>query len=242
MKYHTALERELKESALGIRLSKYHFHKLISAREMHFNECAFDTLESALVYAEATNTSIHYLLCEAYGLRSLAVDHTLSHLGRAQGLVYLLRGAVPLARRRRTILLPLDLLSKHHVTQESVLRLLRSDQSASCPATAADNSLCDVFHDIASVAHRHAIKAVKLGEEACTGKNARETEAAADSLTRTLLPRLLLPLIPISDYLDRLAEQGNFDPRKVDERVSGTLPFRLSWSAWRNVIPSGPRT
>ncbi|KER18359.1 hypothetical protein T265_12297 [Opisthorchis viverrini] len=63
----TPIERELSESTVGLKLSKYHFNQLIDARQRHFNECAFDSLRAAQIYAEETNVPIHYLICEAYG-------------------------------------------------------------------------------------------------------------------------------------------------------------------------------
>ncbi|KAG5455236.1 NADH dehydrogenase (ubiquinone) complex I, assembly factor 6 [Clonorchis sinensis] len=234
----TPIERELSESTVGLKLSKYHFTQLIDARQRHFNECAFDSLRAAQTYAEETNAPIHYLICEAYGLRSLAVDHALNHLGRAQGLVTLIRGAVPLAHRRRVILLPLDLLNQHHLSQELALRLLRSPPSES--TTEVDRNLCDLFFNLATVAREQAITASRLASEHLTDLRVKPSGdiSGTDQLTRSLLPRLMLPLVPLIHFLHQFERKAHFDPRRLSPHPNGLLPLQLSWTAWRSRIPS----
>ncbi|KAA3678214.1 NADH dehydrogenase [ubiquinone] 1 alpha subcomplex assembly factor 6 [Paragonimus westermani] len=228
---------------VGLRLSKFYFLQLINARQRHFNECSFSTLESAQTYAEETNTSVHYLISEAYGIRSIDVDHSLNHLGRAQGLIALIRGAVPLARSRRVILLPLDLLDKHCTNQERLLRLLRAEPLSG--SSNEDQSLCDFFYDLACIAREQAVTAVRLAtnllNQPRSQRNTTDDRSSSElNLTRLLLPRFMLPLIPCLDYLTRLERIGHFDPRRVVGRDSNPLlPLRLVWTSWRGLIPRG---
>ncbi|KAA0190421.1 hypothetical protein FBUS_05972 [Fasciolopsis buskii] len=216
-------------------------------QERYFNECAFTSVKEAERYAEDTNVSLLYLICEAYGIKSIAIDHALNHLGQAQGLVNLLRGSVPLARRRRIVVLPLDLLNKHNLSQEIVLRLLRADPTKEqLQHSAATESLLNMYHDLASVAHQHACTAARLAQEAAKHIQSNDqryfTGFRTASTSQRALCRQMLPLIPISDYLDQLQRKANFDPRCLDSRVDGLLPLRISWQAWRNRLPRGPST
>ncbi|CAH8646720.1 unnamed protein product [Dicrocoelium dendriticum] len=207
------------------------------ARFRHFNECGFDSLRSVQNYAEETNASIHYLLAESYNLTSLEVDHALSHLGHAQGLVNLLRGSVFLARNRCVVLLPLDVLDKHRVTQEAILRALRSDHTDADEFT---SNMCDIYYDLACAAREQAINASRLASDQL--QKARDITGVNNSsnlrLLQSLLPRLMLPLVSVFHFLDQLENIAHFDPRRVPTASDGLLPLRLTWTAFRNKIPS----
>ena len=53
-----------------------------------------------------------YIFAFLSGLKSVELDHALSHLGKAQGLITHLRSIVPLANLHRVCILPIDLLIK----------------------------------------------------------------------------------------------------------------------------------
>lgn len=55
------------------------------------------------------------------GIENVQADHAFSHLGKAQGLTNLIR-SVPYYAQRRIVILPQDILAKHKVSQESVIR------------------------------------------------------------------------------------------------------------------------
>ncbi|KAF5399895.1 hypothetical protein PHET_06353, partial [Paragonimus heterotremus] len=176
-------------------------------------------------------------------IRSVDVDHALNHLGRAQGLTALIRGAVPLARSRRVILLPLDMLNKHCINQEHLLRLLRAEPPSD--SSTVDQSLCDFFYDLACVAREQAMIAIRLATNLLDqpeSPKSRTDGRRSSELRRThlLLPRFMLPLIPCLDYLTRLERTGHFDPRRVVGYDSNPLlPLRLAWTSWRGRIPQG---
>jgi len=66
-------------------------------------------------YAENTATSLIYLQLEAMGFRDIAIDHVASHVGRAVGIVTILRG-VPFLAKERRFYLPADLSAKVSIT------------------------------------------------------------------------------------------------------------------------------
>ncbi|VDQ04477.1 unnamed protein product [Trichobilharzia regenti] len=92
-RYHTPLEQELKE-------------------ERHFNQSSFLTCKAAEAYFDDTYTPIHCLLSEAYGFEMVTLSPLLSHLGKAQGMVNMLRSSVLLAQHKNVVLFPLDLINQ----------------------------------------------------------------------------------------------------------------------------------
>ncbi|VEL38988.1 unnamed protein product [Protopolystoma xenopodis] len=79
-------------------------------KENHFALKPFDTLADLELYSDQTCSSILFILAQALGHASTDLDHALSHLGKSQGILRLVRGIVPLARLHRALILPTDLL------------------------------------------------------------------------------------------------------------------------------------
>lgn len=126
--------------------------------------------------------------------------------------------------------------TQHGLSQESVLRQLRTNACGESSSSSDASLLCDLVHDMASVAHGHASTAFSLGRSvAAAAANEKGGSIGA------CLPRLMLPLLPVSNYLNRLADVDNFDPRLGWDFRDGLLPVRLTWCAWRGRIPLGPR-
>jgi NADH dehydrogenase [ubiquinone] 1 alpha subcomplex assembly factor 6 len=67
-----------------------------------------DALEQ---YAENTASSLLYLALECLGMRDINADHAASHIGKALGLVTVIK-ALPYNAKVRQLYLPLDLTVK----------------------------------------------------------------------------------------------------------------------------------
>lgn len=119
--------------------------RLVSARDRPLNQ-PFLTMKEMETYAEQTYSSLLYLLIELYAVKDINVDHAASHLGKAQGIVTLLR-AIPYTKRSQAINIPQEHLIKYGVSQE---RILRDNQD--------DKGVQDCVFDIATVAHQHLEK------------------------------------------------------------------------------------
>lgn len=78
-------------------------------------------LESLEKYCDNTVSSLYYLLLEAQGTANVNADHAATHLGKAHGLVTLIR-SVPYNARKRVILLPQNILLNNSVSSESVFQ------------------------------------------------------------------------------------------------------------------------
>ncbi|XP_005098752.1 NADH dehydrogenase (ubiquinone) complex I, assembly factor 6 [Aplysia californica] len=131
------------------KLSKRWMERIVEARALQLNRDSFLSIKEAEEYAEHSNSSLTYLLLECSGIKNVQADHAASHLGKAQGLVTLVR-AVPYHAARRSVLLPMEILAKHKVSQEDVIRGKDAQP------------VKDVIFDIASVAHQHLEKARSL--------------------------------------------------------------------------------
>lgn len=102
-------------------MSKQYFKRLIEARFQKLKGSIFLNLESVEKYAEQTVSSVYFLILDAQGLKDLNSDHLASHLGKAHGIVTLLR-SVPHNAIKRTIDLPQDILIKNKISSEFVLQ------------------------------------------------------------------------------------------------------------------------
>lgn len=105
----------------------------------------FPDLESLEKYSENSTSSIYYLLLEANGTKDINVDHVASHLGKAHGIVNLIRSVAHHAQKRNCVL-PQDILIKHDVPMESIFRGETS------------KGLCDAVFEVSSRAKLHLDK------------------------------------------------------------------------------------
>lgn len=140
--------------------------------------------------------------------KSAEADHVASHIGRAQGISLFLKGVPPLLQRNVDPGLPMDLLQKHGLTQESFF----SDAGASTRPR-----ICAVVHEMAAQAGEH----LKIAEGLFRG--------ISDDKHRPIVPVLLAPLLSTSVYLSRL-ERHSFDPFSLaGQHKDGLLPLRMAW-------------
>ncbi|XP_041989021.1 NADH dehydrogenase (ubiquinone) complex I, assembly factor 6 isoform X2 [Aricia agestis] len=138
--------KEMFKVCVHYNLPKRYLERLVVSRRHMLTKKYYNTLEELENYAENSVSSIYYLLLCLVGVSDVHADHTASHLGKAQGITNILR-SVQIASHHKSVYLPLDILMKHNVSQESVLRCL-------------DNAtMRDVVFEIASRANSHIEKA-----------------------------------------------------------------------------------
>uniref|UniRef100_A0A2M4BVQ0 Putative phytoene/squalene synthetase n=1 Tax=Anopheles marajoara TaxID=58244 RepID=A0A2M4BVQ0_9DIPT len=204
---HPVIE-ELASAINRHRLSKMHFQRLVNARlntNLHFT-----TVQQLEEYAEQSVSSVLYLLLEVHGTRSVHCDHAASHLGKAQGIVNLLR-AIPHQTQRNVVPVPQELLISHGVNQERLVRNAKDDKAVE-----------EVTFQLASVAHRHLQKAKSLLQD--TAKVPRRVQP------------IFYPAITTERFLDRL-RQANFHLSSASViRTDALLPLVLYWHYLRGKI------
>lgn len=194
--------QELKEVIDSQKLTKRYFQRLISAR-LNAN-LRFVTTKQMEEYVENSVCSVLYLLLEAHGVRNVHADHAASHLGKAQGIVNLLR-SIPYQERRNVVPVPQEVLMQHGVSQERVLRNRKEDKGVE-----------EVIFQLAGLAHQHLEKARKL----------------AGSVPKQAKP-VLLPGVATGRYLERL-RRANFhltDSRLLQK--DAMLPLVIYWNHFR---------
>ncbi|KAF6174703.1 hypothetical protein GIB67_008758 [Kingdonia uniflora] len=165
-------------------------------------------------YSEDTVSTFLYMTLQAGGITSTAADHAASHIGKASGLLLLLKSLPYHASRNpQTSYIPADLASKHGLlVTEGGRRQIRMDSR---------EKLSEVVFEMASVANVHLQKARDL----------------AGTVPAEAFP-VLLPAVPAQVLLDSLrgVQFDVFDPR-LAKGIMGISPLsfqlKLKWYAWR---------
>lgn len=173
-----------------------------------------ETIQELEKYAEDTVSTMLYLILQAGGVKSTAADHAASHIGKASGILLLLKSLPYHASRNRHFsYIPTAVASKHGlIAKQGGQDEVRLDSR---------EGLRDAVFDIASVANAHLQKARNL----------------AGSVPPEALP-VLLPAVPTQVILDSLSrvQFDVFDPR-LAQGVLGIPPLwyqlKLKWSSWR---------
>ncbi|XP_076666551.1 NADH dehydrogenase (ubiquinone) complex I, assembly factor 6 homolog sicily [Andrena cerasifolii] len=183
-------------------LSKHYFKRLIDVRLERLNNCLFSDTSAIEKYAEYSTSSVYYLILEAHGVTNIDADHAASHMGKAHGIVNLIR-SIPYNAKRRVNMLPQDILLKYGVSTEAVFQ------------REASKDLQDAIYDVASCGKVHLDAAISL-------KNKVKKEVGL----------IFLPIVCLENYLNELrkADFNIFDSRL--QRRNSLLPLRLYWRKW----------
>ncbi|CAL9164204.1 unnamed protein product [Musa hybrid cultivar] len=174
-----------------------------------------ETIADLEQYAEDTTSTMLYMTLQAGGICSTSADHAASHIGKASGLLLLLKSLPYHASRQgRISYIPADVASRHG--------LLITAHGRSEIKMESGEALSDAVFEVASVASLHLQKARELAP-------AVPTEA---------LP-VLLPAVPAQVLLDTLRQRNfNVFDSRILGGVQGVSPLwyqlKLKWHAWRN--------
>ena len=222
---------------------KFWVSRLVRTREKHMSNRPYATLASLEDYAENTYSTLMYATLASMPLRSMHVDHLASHIGKACGIVAVLRGIPILAAasppvttpsgqepptREPSLLLPLDMMAEAGVKEEEVFR-----QGSQAPG------LRDAVFKVATRANDHLITAREMLKKLKAGEDPGhefehhgEGEHFYDEENDTLRELrqgfgVLLEAIPAAQYLEQL-ESADFDPFSVK-----TGGWKLPWRIWQ---------
>ncbi|KAI3453602.1 hypothetical protein Pfo_010265 [Paulownia fortunei] len=173
-----------------------------------------ETVEELERYAEDTMSTILYSTLQAGGIRSTAADHAASHIGKASGLVLLLKSLPYHASRNRHFpYIPTKVAEKHGLlVNQGGQSEIRMD---SC------EGLCNAVFEMASVANAHLQKA-------------RELAGTVPGEARPVL----LPAVPTQVILDTLSSvQFDVFDSRLTRGILGVPPLwfqlKLKWFSWR---------
>lgn len=237
-------------------LNKGWFMKVINAREQCLSNSPYTNLDALERYAENTYSTLLYLTISALPLTSLTADHLASHIGKASGIIAVLRGlpliAFPPApshhsnptgalslqsgRKQGAVMLPLDIMAQAGVREEDVYR-----SGANAPG------LRDAVFAVATRASDHLITArtmlrnVQRGEDIGHDFEHQSDEGhayspiedhqdakttAQDDVDKAL--GILMPAVATQLWLDRL-QKIDFDIFNPSLR---TTDWKLPWKAY----------
>ncbi|KAK6851531.1 putative ribosomal protein MRP17- mitochondrial [Apiospora arundinis] len=227
---------------------KFWMLRVIGTREKYMDNRPFTDLAALEEYAENTYSTLMYSTLAALPIQSMHVDHLASHIGKACGIVAVLRGVPFLAApsppvqspsgsdvvgggRNPVLLLPLDVMAEAGLREEDVYR--QGPQA---------EGFQDAIFKVATRANDHLITAREMLKKLQAGEDPGHEyehqgeaehnhimEDSGDSTKRDIRRGfgVLLEGVPASDYLARL-EATNFDPFAV--RSGG---WKLPWRIWR---------
>ncbi|XP_028037364.1 NADH dehydrogenase (ubiquinone) complex I, assembly factor 6 [Bombyx mandarina] len=140
------IAQELFKVCNSCKLPKRYLERLIAARGNILKSKHFQSLEDLEKYAEDSVSSIYYLILSISDVTNVHADHAASHLGKAQGIVNILR-SVHVASYHKTVTLPMNTLMKYGISQENVLRGIDNE------------NMRNVAFEIATRANSHLEKA-----------------------------------------------------------------------------------
>jgi NADH dehydrogenase [ubiquinone] 1 alpha subcomplex assembly factor 6 len=173
------------------RLSKYRFQRILAAKAKdQVTHTAFASIAALEEFSEATQSNLLYLHLEAAAVADKDADHSASHLGKALGIVGLLRGQLHFLSRGINYL-PLDECARHGVVVEELFQGKSLDSAG----------LRDVVYNMACCAQGHL--------QAARNLHGRAEAVPVDAR------RLFLSAVACELYLEAL-EKCNFnitDPR-----------------------------
>ncbi|CAK1550028.1 unnamed protein product [Leptosia nina] len=138
--------QELFKVCKTYKLPQMYLERLITSRRNMLKTKFFRTLEDIESHSENSVSSIYYLLLCIASVTDVHADHAASHLGKAQGITNILR-SIHVSNHHKMVSLPMDVLMKNKVSQESILRGIDCE------------NMRNVVFEVASRANSHLQKA-----------------------------------------------------------------------------------
>jgi NADH dehydrogenase [ubiquinone] 1 alpha subcomplex assembly factor 6 len=182
-------------------------NRMISARQDDLQSDEIESLQALENYAERTSSVMIYLTLQLLGVQNVQADHCASHIGKCIGIVTNISAVPHLASKKGQVRLPMDILHKHSVDLEQIVRGENSE------------SLSSAIYDIACQAKAHLDHSRGLREQ----------------IPKDSIPALLQTII-VEEYLNRL-EKCNFnifDPSLLYPINYAYLHFAFRWNKLLN--------
>ncbi len=209
--------RALGEAVQCHNLTRRWLDRVLEARVRDLDNIQPTSMADLEEYAEHTASSLLYLTLESLGIRHLTADHVASHVGKATGIVTLLR-ATKYHASQQSLYIPLELQREFKVNVNDILRGPQSPETA--------QPLFDVFYEVATHAHLHL-------------QHAREMLAAGEGKERAPPGTVtaLLPAVRTTMYLEALEKKGfNVLDENLLPKSHFSYQVRLWWANWRGKI------
>lgn len=242
----------------GLSLDSTYFTQFLQTRKSFIAQPQFSSISDICSYGEGTYSQLNYatqalLLSPGISpsvIRLLENDQELqssvsdlaAHLGQAAAVGLMILGCRYYATLRNVVTMPVDIMAKHDLSQESVLQLLqgRLDEGTSEEANVREK-LKEVVFETATTANDHILTARKLLAELklkipqVVAANGNDTLLAkqARKWRKNVPDSIMVPLLtatPTTLYLKKL-EVCDFD---ILHPKLGQREWRLAWTSFVN--------
>ncbi|KAK9365025.1 Squalene/phytoene synthase-domain-containing protein [Lipomyces kononenkoae] len=194
------------------------FMRMVDARMTRVGDPPVPNVAALADYGEGAYASMLYLLGESMpGSRAVTAEHVCSHIGRAMGVVETLIDFPSMILRRGRVLLPIDVMVRHGLREEDVVR--RTDVHD------ADvrRKLADAVFEVATHANDQLITARTMLEEVVNQRGGRKN--IDDAMFAPVLSA-----VPIRVWLEKL-EKTDFDLFSPKLKVKDwNLPWKMYWA------------
>ncbi|KAG5943344.1 hypothetical protein E4U59_000464 [Claviceps monticola] len=230
---------------------KFWISRFVRTKGEYMHGKPFPTLSALEDYAENTNSTLMYATLASLPLQSIHVDHLASHIGKASGIVSVLRGIPVMAKpghgirkqrhyllpatREPRLLLPLDIMAEESVSEEDVFRFGTHSYG-----------LKHAVFKVATRAHDHILTARQMMNRLLAGEapghafehgGEAEHRHPKDNDTAEEIRigyKVLLEAVPAMSYLE-LLQKADFNPFEV--KVGGwKLPYKMWQALSKNTI------
>lgn len=241
----------------GIRnefnLSPEGFNQILSTRKHFLSKSYFQNTDELCSYGEGLYSQLNYivqnlllsnqlspstikLVEESSELQNLITEIS-AHIGQSTGIASIVIGTKYYAQNKNQINLPIDIMTKHDLSQESLLRLFQGheDQKAEIEA-----KLKDVIYETCVVANDHLLtareklKAVKEEISKIISTTEDELILRKSKTWKKQVPDCLfvpfMSSIPLNGYLSQL-EKNDFDI--LSKNIENNY-WKLVWNSYRN--------
>ncbi|CDK25161.1 unnamed protein product [Kuraishia capsulata CBS 1993] len=233
------------------------FQQIISGRSHYVRNEAqrgFANIDAICSFGESTDSQVNYALQGLLLSPSLSpaankflelvpsetralMSEIAAHIGQSTSLASVIVGLKYFAAAKNRVLLPLDLMAKHGLSQESVLRIGQGHEE---PADVTAK-LQDVVFDVSVAANDHLMTArnkfdrVKesIRETIAENRSEKWLTSASKRWRHKVSDVIFVPYmaaVPTELYLERL-EKYNFN---VLHPKLATPEWRLAWRSYRN--------
>ncbi|CAG8519717.1 682_t:CDS:2 [Ambispora gerdemannii] len=129
------------------KLSSLFFKRIINERDANLDNPPYMSIKDLESYGENIASCLLYLQLELLGIKNIQADHAASHIGKATGIVTILR-AFPYLVSKKRMYLPADTMAKFKISEEAIFR--------EGPTV---KGLDDAVFEVATIAHDHLLTA-----------------------------------------------------------------------------------
>ncbi|KAK9388359.1 Squalene/phytoene synthase-domain-containing protein [Lipomyces mesembrius] len=194
------------------------FLRMVDTRMARVGDPPVANILALADYGEAAYSSMLYLLGESMpSPRAIAAEHVCSHIGRAMGVVETLSDFSTIIERRGRVLLPIDVMVRHAVREEDVLRRVDVHD------VHIRQKLADAVFEVATHANDQLITARTMFEDVVNQQGGRKN--IDDAMFAPVLSA-----VPIRVWLEKL-EKVDFDLFSPKLKVkSWSLPWKMYWA------------